>query len=157
MLDDANLQINANCANCEWRLFAICRLAFIRIISIVPKKMIRLKRLVKSFRYAAKGIIKTLREEQNLRIQSFIALIAIIFAVYFKINRYEWLALVFAISLVMLMELVNSAVERVADVFKPRLDRYVKDIKDITAAAVFLASITAAIIGVIIFWPHLFS
>ena len=59
-----------------------------------------------------------------------------------------------AIGLVILMEIVNSAVERVTDVLKPRINGYVKEIKDIMAAAVMLASLVALIIGVIIFWPY---
>jgi diacylglycerol kinase len=56
----------------------------------------------------------------------------------------------------MLMELANSAVERVADILKPRIHDYVKEIKDIMAAAVFLASMSAVVIGLIIFLPYLF-
>lgn len=118
--------------------------------------MINLKRLLKSFKYAYKGLIKTFKEEQNLRIQAFFAVLAAILAVYFQISRLEWALLVFVISLVMLMELANSAVERIADILKPRLDDYVKEIKDISAAAVMLASCAAAIIGALIFLPYIF-
>ena len=55
------------------------------------------------------------------------------------------------------MELVNSAVERVTDVLKPRINTYVKEIKDIMAAAVMLSSFTAIIIGLIIFIPYLLN
>ena len=51
------------------------------------------------------------------------------------------------------MEIANSAVERVTDVLKPRIDGYVKDIKDIMAAAVMLSSLAAVIIGLIILGP----
>lgn len=116
--------------------------------------MIRFKRLIKSFQYAIKGFIKTFKEEQNIRLQAIIGGVAIIMGVYFSISRLEWAFIIFVIGLVMLMELANSAVERIADVLKPRLNSYVKEIKDITAAAVMLASIVAVIIGLIIFWPY---
>lgn len=116
--------------------------------------MIRFKRLLKSFKYAGKGLIKTFKEEQNLRMQSIIGLVAVLLGWYFGIKRLEWAMLLFVISLVLLMEIGNSAVERIADVLKPRLNSYVKEIKDITAAAVMLASLTAFIIGLIIFWPY---
>ena len=118
--------------------------------------MIKIKRLVKSFRYAIKGLVKTVREEQNLQIQGSIALIAIILAIYFKIDRLEWALLIFVIGLVILMEIANSAIERITDVLKPRINGYVKEIKDIMAAAVMLASIVAVIVGLIIFWPYIF-
>jgi len=118
--------------------------------------MLNIKRLKKSFQYAIKGLTKTFKEEQNLRMQSAVGTLTVIMAIYFKIDRLEWALLVFIIGLVLLMEIANSAVERIADVLKPRISTYVKEIKDITAAGVMLASIIAIIIGLIIFWPYIF-
>lgn len=119
--------------------------------------MIRFKRLSKSFIYACRGLAKTLEEEQNLQIQSAAAVLVVVLAWYCQVSRLEWVLLIFAIGLVILMEIANSAVERVTDVLKPRISSYVKEIKDIMAAAVMLASIIAVVAGVIIFWPYLFS
>ena len=55
------------------------------------------------------------------------------------------------------MEIVNSAVERVTDILKPRIHSYVKEIKDIMAAAVMLSSIGAVLVGLLIFGPHLLA
>jgi len=118
--------------------------------------MIKLKRLGKSFQYALRGLVKTFREEQNLRIQTIIGLMVLILGWYCRLSRWEWALLVFSIGLVVLMEIANSAVERVSDVLKPRINGYVKEIKDIMAAGVMLASLVAVVIGLIIFWPHLF-
>ena len=117
--------------------------------------MIKIKRLYKSFIYAFRGLGKTLKEEQNLQIQSIVGLVVIILGWYFRIEVEEWLILIVVIGLVILMELVNSAVERITDVLKPRLDSYVKEIKDIMAAAVMLASVIAVTVGLIIFLPYL--
>jgi diacylglycerol kinase len=119
--------------------------------------MNKFRRLIKSFTYAFRGFRKTFQEEQNLKIQSLAALVVVLLGFYFQISRTEWLFLIFVIGLVMLMELANSAVERVADLLKPRIHDYVMDIKDIMAAAVMLASLIAVIIGVVIFWPHFFT
>jgi diacylglycerol kinase len=119
--------------------------------------MVKFKRLVKSFHYALKGLVKTFREEQNLKVQTIVGLIVILLAWQFKVSRLEWLILIFVISLVILMEIVNSALERVTDVLKPRINGYVKEIKDIMAAAVMLASIVAVVVGLIIFWPYIFK
>ena len=118
--------------------------------------MIKLRRLIKSFTYAFKGLYKVFREEQNLQVQSLAAFIVLVLAITFQISRTEWLILIFIITMVILMEVVNSAMERVTDVLKPRIDNYVKEIKDIMAAAVMLASIAAVIIGAIIFLPYIF-
>jgi diacylglycerol kinase len=117
--------------------------------------MIRFKRLFKSFQYAAKGLVKTFHEEQNLKVQTIVGTIVLILGLYYKINLTEWCILIFSISIVLIMELVNSAVERVTDVLKPRINTYVKEIKDIMAAAVMLSSITAVIIGLLIFLPYI--
>ncbi len=119
--------------------------------------MIKINRLFKSFFYAFKGIHKVFKEEQNLRIQSFSALVVVIFGLIFNIKKTEWLILILFTVIVILMEIVNSAVERVTDILKPRIHDYVKEIKDIMAAAVMVSSIAAAIVGLIIFWPYLFG
>lgn len=116
--------------------------------------MIRFARLFKSFTYAFKGLLKTFREEQNLRIQAAIAVIVVILGLYLKISSWDWSILIIAITLVILMEIANSAVERVTDVLKPRIDGYVKEIKDIMAAAVMLSSLAAVVIGIIILGPY---
>lgn len=117
--------------------------------------MIRVKRLLKSFRYAFKGIARVFREEQNIKIQTTVGLAVIFFAAICQVTRFEWLVLIIVITVVILMEILNSAVERVTDLLKPRLDIYVKEIKDIMAAAVMFSSISAVIIGIIIFAPRL--
>ena len=119
--------------------------------------MFKVGRLIKSFTYAWRGLFKTFHEEQNLRIQTVSALLAMALGLFFRISQGEWLALILAIGLVLILEIVNSAVERVTDVLKPRINTYVKEIKDIMAAAVMLASITAAAVGLVIFIPHLLA
>ena len=116
--------------------------------------MIKIKRLFKSFKYAISGLVKIFKEEQNLRIQFFIGFFALLLACFFRIERIEFLLLIFSIGLVLLMETINSAVERIADVLKPRINNYIKEIKDITAAAVMIAAIISLIIGFSIFWPY---
>ncbi len=117
--------------------------------------MIRLGRLLRSFGYAVKGLTKVFREEQNLKIQSILSLITIILGIYFRINAYNWTLLFLVIGLVLITEITNSAVERITDVLKPRINSYVKEIKDIMAAAVLLSSLAALAVGAIIFLPHL--
>jgi len=119
--------------------------------------MIRIGRLFKSFGYAFKGLFKTFREEQNLQIQTIASLAVLSAGAYFKISPGEWALLILVIGLVLVAEITNSAVERIADVLKPRINSYVKEIKDIMAAAVLLTSLAAIIIGLIIFWPRLYK
>lgn len=117
--------------------------------------MIKVRRLIKSFVYAFRGLFKVIREEQNLRIQIVVSILAVLVGFLLHITLLEWAIIVLIIGLVILMEILNSAVERVSDVLKPRIHTYVKDIKDIMAAAVMVSSIMAVVVGVIIFGPYL--
>ena len=116
--------------------------------------MIKLRRLFKSFNYAFRGLVKTFKEEQNLRLQSLAGLLVVLLACFFQVSRFEWCLLILVISLVVLMEIINSAVERITDVLKPRINGYVKEIKDIMAAAVMVASLIAVIMGLVILGPY---
>jgi diacylglycerol kinase len=111
--------------------------------------------LIKSFSYALRGLVKAWREEQNLQIQSVAAVFAVFLGFYFGISALEWALLTVSIALVLLMELINSGVERICDLVKPRVHDYVKEIKDIMAAAVMLSAISSVAVGLIIFWPHI--
>jgi len=92
--------------------------------------------------------------EQNFRIQVYAALLVVVLAMGLGVKTYEWIVLVLLIGLVLSLELINSVFERIVDSFKPRIHPVVKDIKDIMAGAVLLASLFAAIVGVMIFLPH---
>ena len=118
---------------------------------------IRIRRLLKSYTYAVRGLIKTFREEQNLKIQTLASLLVLVLGIYFRLSRIEWAVLTLVISLVLIAEITNSAVERITDVLKPRINTYVKEIKDIMAAAVLLSSIAAIIVGAIIFIPYVYT
>jgi len=113
------------------------------------------KKLINSFKYAFRGVSRVWREEQNFRIQSCVALFVVILMVYLDLPGYEQAILMLAAVAVLVLELLNSAIERMVDMLKPRLHQYVEEIKDVTAAMVLVASLGAAVIGVLIFWPYL--
>ena len=108
-----------------------------------------------SIRYAIKGIVLVMRREQNFLIQNSIAFLVVIAGVFFEITRIEWILLILAIVVVLTLEMVNSASERVVDIIKPRAHDLIAEIKDIIAGAVLIASVGAAIIGIILFLPYI--
>lgn len=116
--------------------------------------MIEHRRLIKSFQYALLGLKKVFLEEQNFRIHSIIALLVIILGFYFQITIWEWIIVILLIALILILEIINSIFERLLDLLKPRIHEYVGDIKDMTAAAVFVGATIAVIIGLIIFLPY---
>ena len=104
-----------------------------------------MKRL-NSFFYAFNGLRILIKEEHNSWIY-FIAIIgAIIASLLFKINRYEWIAITFSIGLVISLEIINSAIENIADFISPGKNERIKRIKDLSAAAVLISALTALII-----------
>ena len=112
-------------------------------------------RFFKSVKYALRGLFKTFLEEQNLQAQSIIGIITVVLGFGFKIEPLEWCLIISVIFLVILMEMINSAVERIADALKPRIDTYIKELKDIMAAAVMLSATLAVVVGLIIFIPYI--
>jgi len=116
--------------------------------------MIRIGRLLKSFKYALTGLSKAFWEEQNFRIDIFIALFVLFISVYFQIKVWQFIILIIMITLVLILEIINSIFERLIDLLKPRLHQYVKDIKDMTAAAVFIGALASLLIGILIFLPY---
>jgi diacylglycerol kinase len=118
--------------------------------------MIRIKRLFKSFTYAGRGLVKVIKEEQNFKIELIISIVVLVLAVCLRFNYLELAILVVVIGLLLLAEVINSVVELISDVLKPKLDHYVKDIKDLAAGAVFIAALIAVATTLIIFAKNLF-
>jgi len=117
--------------------------------------MVEHRRFIKSFQFALLGLKKVFLQEQNFRIHSGIALLVIILGLYLGLSVWEWIIIILLIALIFILEIINSIFERLLDLIKPRIHEYVGDIKDMTAAAVFVGAIIAVIIGVIIFLPHI--
>ena len=114
-----------------------------------------LRRLKQSFANAGMGLWQVVREEQSFRIQLVFTAIVVVLMLVFPLSALERLILVMVIISVLVLEIINSIFERIVDVYKPRLNPYVRDIKDMMAAAVLIVSIGATIIGLMIFVPHI--
>lgn len=119
------------------------------------KNNFSIKARLASFKNAWGGVTVFIRQEHNAWIHCTITVLVIIAGLLFHISTAEWIAVFFAIGLVLAAEAINSAIERLSDVVQPEKDERIRDIKDISAGAVFICAITAAIIGVIIFLPKL--
>ncbi|MCG2419027.1 diacylglycerol kinase family protein [Aequorivita sp. F47161] len=110
------------------------------------------KRL-KAFRYAFKGAFLLLRHEASIQVQTAIAIVMTITGFYFEISAVEWMFQIFAIGLILSVEGLNTAVEKIADFVHPDFHNKIGFIKDIAAGAVFFAAVTAIIIGCFIYIP----
>lgn len=108
-----------------------------------------------SFRYAWQGIVALVRDEHNARVHLVAAVVASAMGLWLKISSMEWVVIVGCIGIVIATEAMNSAVEAVCDKVSPEKHELIKKAKDCGAAAVLVVSISAAIIGAIVFVPRL--
>jgi len=112
---------------------------------------------LRSFGFALEGLAFALKSEGNLRVHFVATALVVALGIGFGVSRHEWAALVVAIGLVWVAELLNTALEALCDYVQPKQAEPIKRIKDIAAAAVLLAALTAATLGALVFWPYLFS
>ena len=111
---------------------------------------------IQSFKYAFKGIAHVFAHEHNMWIHLLAAVCVVVLGFYLNINSTEWMLIVFAIALVIAAEIFNSAIEKVVDFISSNQNKKAGLIKDISAGAVLICAIAAAIIGCVIFIPKLF-
>ena len=111
---------------------------------------------LKSFSYAIKGALKLITTEHSIMVQFSLGILVTIAGFYFDISRTEWLFQTLAIGLVLSIEGLNTAVEKIADFIHPNYHERIGFIKDIAAGAVFFAALTAIPIGLIIYIPIFF-
>lgn len=118
------------------------------------QKFSLIKRM-QSFTFAFNGIKLLLREEHNSRIHLFIAACAITAGGFLNLSGLEWIAIVFAIGFVIVMEIINTSIENIADFISPDRHEKIKIIKDLSAAAVLISVLTAVAVGTIVFLPKI--
>lgn len=110
-----------------------------------------------SVRCALRGIWEALMSERNLRIHYYVAALAIGLGFILHISRLEWLFVFFAIATVVIMEMINIAVEKILDLTHPHYNQDVRFIKDIFASVVLISAFTAVVIAYIIFIPKVIA
>jgi diacylglycerol kinase len=109
------------------------------------------------FQNAFRGVHVVVKATRHIWIHFASAVAVVVCGFYFKISSLEWIAVVFAIGFVFMAEAVNTAIEIDIDLTSPEYHPFARDTKDVAAAAVILAVITAGIIGLIIFLPKFLS
>jgi diacylglycerol kinase len=112
-----------------------------------------LSKRLRSFGYAFKGIMLFWNTQTNAKIQVLCSLFLLILAILFQIMWYEWALLVFAMTLVVATETMNTAVEFLTDLVSPNYNEKAGKVKDLAAGAVLLSAIGATIIILLVFVP----
>lgn len=106
------------------------------------------------FRHAFRGLGFSITKDHSVIFHFIAALLVILFGLITGLSVLEWIIILFAIGIVIGMELINSALEGFIDHIHPEKHERVGEAKDMAAAAVLVVSIVAALIGLIIFVPH---
>lgn len=115
-----------------------------------------LKSRLGSFKFAFRGLWSLLKNEHNSRIHLIAAIAAICAGIILKVSIIEWSVLTLVIGIVFLTELLNSSLEKLADIIDPKWNEHIKKAKDYAAAAVLISAIIALIAGGLIFIPKIF-
>lgn len=106
--------------------------------------------------HACSGVKIVLLEERNLKIHLMFGTIAVVLALLLQFTKLEWLALILTISLVIILEMINTLIENLVDlVTDGQYHPLAKKAKDIGAGIVLTASVMAVIIGLILFVPKI--
>jgi len=113
--------------------------------------------ILKTFGFAWKGLVLAFQTQRNIRIHSLISLVSLLGAWYFQISKMEWLLIFLAMGLVFGMECMNTSLEELTNLVSPQFDIRAGKVKDLAAGAVLIASIFAFLIGMIIFFPRVWS
>lgn len=120
-------------------------------------KRIRKNSQLSSFRLAILGILTAIKQERNVKIHLVITILVIVLGLLNDLAKQEWMFIAVCIGLVISLELINTAIERVVDLVTSEYHPLAKEAKDIAAGAVFVAAILSIVIGGIIFIPKIWS
>jgi diacylglycerol kinase (ATP) len=115
----------------------------------------RSRSLLWSFDYAIEGIVYALRTQRNMRLHALAAVVVLVAALTLHVGGLELVALLFAISLVVIAELLNTAIEATVDLATETFDPMAKVAKDVAAGAVLIASVNAVAVGYVVFFARL--
>ena len=119
------------------------------------RKQKGIKRFLNSFKYAVDGFIYSYKNEQNLMVHVFVAIVAVIFGFIFKLDKIEWLFVLVMIGLVFCAELINTSIEAVVDLVSPEKHPLAKIAKDTASGAVLSLCLVALIGGLVIYIPKI--
>lgn len=114
-------------------------------------------KFLKGFGYAFAGIWQMLLHERNFKVHVLALVVVISTGLYFRVTANEWLILLLISALVLALETINSAIEKLCDLYTKETHPQIKLIKDIAAGAVLIAAIFAVVIALIIFKKYILT
>lgn len=116
-----------------------------------------MKARLASFTYALAGLAHMMLREPNARIHFALTIFAIAVSAILGLSREDWRWILLLIALVWMAEIINTAIEHLADTVHPERAEGIRIAKDLAAGAVLVAATAAAVLGIMTFWPYLFA
>ena len=123
----------------------------------VPRRTSEGRTWSRKFADAFRGLWRALRTQSSFAVHLGMAAAVVAAGAFFGVSAEEWCLLVFAIGLVLMAEIFNTAIESLARAPGRRRHPRLRDALDMASAAVLLAAITAAVIGMIVFGPRILA
>lgn len=115
----------------------------------------KIRNIINSFNYAVTGILQAMKTEKNLRFQYITSIVVISFSLFFDFSRLEFLILLVTISLVLITEMLNTAIEKTIDIITKDYHPLAKIAKDVAAGAVLISAVNAIVVGYLLFFDRL--
>jgi len=119
-------------------------------------RRVDLRRTVYSFRHAGRGLRWAVSSQANVRVHLAAAVVVLIAALILRFSAMEFVGLLLCFAIVIAAELFNTTLEVLIDYAWPEHHPMIGRAKDVAAAAVLIAAIGAAAVGVLLFGRHLF-
>ena len=113
------------------------------------------KKRIKSFSHAIRGIAVLIRLGANAKIQLVAALAITLAGFLLDFRLYDWIAVVLCIGIVLSAEAMNTAVERLADAIQLEQDERIRLVKDVAAGAVLITAIASMVVAILVVWKRL--
>lgn len=111
-----------------------------------------MKTFFRSFYFAFRGVLASFRGQRNIKIELAAGVLVTAWSLVIRVSVLEFAVILFLCFFVIILEMLNTAVENTIDQLSPRYNRRYGEVKDILAGAVLLASILSVIIGLLILW-----
>lgn len=110
---------------------------------------------IKSIKYSLEGLFVAFKEERSFHLYLFSVILLILLSIYYSISFLDQVIVAFALTFILVVELLNTALESIVDLVSPEYHKLAKKAKDCGSAATFVVVVFALILGIIIFIPYI--
>ncbi|KUK34477.1 MAG: Diacylglycerol kinase [Caldanaerobacter subterraneus] len=115
---------------------------------------VKSRNLIDSFNYAIEGILHAFKTQRNMKVHFAIAILVLFFCLFFDLSRVEFVVILFTISLVLISEMINTAIETTIDMMVKNYNPLAKVAKNVAAGAVLISAINAILVAYLIFFDR---